>query len=77
MTEIESKCDFRVSIPLTFVGWDDTGPIGEIIEWVNELVSWDDSKYFMRYRSGTTETYYLDVWFEEEQHAMWCSLRWL
>ncbi len=70
------KYNFKVSVPLTPGGLSLVAQQVEVIsEWVDELVSWDRNKRFMNYVDSHPRPR-LDIWFEEEHHAMWCSLRW-
>jgi hypothetical protein len=41
-------------------------------EWIEQLVGWDNSQYNIQYKSLG----YINVWFKEEKHAIFCSLRW-
>lgn len=44
-----------------------------IREWVCELVGWDETKFKIRYL-GSSDS--LNIWFDDEKHAMLCALRW-
>ena len=45
-----------------------------IMEWVNELVEWDKSRFEVSYSSQGNG---LTIWFRDEQDAVFCQLRWL
>lgn len=47
--------------------------IADIRDWILELVGWDKDKFYIRYLSATE---CLDIWFEEERHAVACALKW-
>ena len=47
--------------------------IADIRDWILELVEWNKDKFYIRYLSATER---LDIWFEEERHAVACALRW-
>jgi hypothetical protein len=45
----------------------------EMKEWLDELVEWDERKYKMHFHSSGNK---LIIWFEEQEHAIMCKLRW-
>lgn len=44
-----------------------------IRDWVMELVGYDETLFDMKYMSDGE---YLNIWFDDEKHAMVCQLRW-
>jgi hypothetical protein len=44
-----------------------------IRQWINELVGYDETKFEMRYMSSGD---CIKIWFDDEKHAMLCTLRW-
>lgn len=47
--------------------------IQEMKEWIDELVEWDKSKYSFNFHASGAK---LVIWFEEQEHAIMCKLRW-
>ena len=47
--------------------------VADIRDWIFELVEWNKDKFYIRYLSATEQ---LDIWFEEERHAVACALKW-
>ena len=47
--------------------------VREMKEWLDELVEWDKSKYSLTFHSSGAR---LVIWFEEDEHAIMCKLRW-
>jgi len=76
MVIIESMTH-KAIIPLqTSNMWDVESRILEIQgirEWIERLVEWDTSQFTIHYRTNGKE---LIVWFEQEEHALMCTLRW-
>jgi hypothetical protein len=71
----------NVHIPLKAPGLfnvrDRLKEITEIREWIKELVAWDETQF----KITTLSTYpakepKLIVWFEQDEHATLCMLRW-
>jgi hypothetical protein len=47
--------------------------IREIKEWLDELTEWQEDKYSMKVHFQGRK---LAVWFEDDEHAILCKLRW-
>jgi hypothetical protein len=45
----------------------------EIREWVEKQCAWNSDNYDFNFRSSAG---IIDIWFEHEQDAMLCALRW-
>ena len=48
--------------------------IHAIIEYLDDLTSWQPYMYEIKYLKEHSE---IDVWFKEEQHAVMFALRWV
>ena len=74
---IDPAFDHRVKIPFRTVSiFDVVGRINEIKqvrEWIDELVEWQLDQYEINIVRTENR---IDVWFREERHAIWCTLRW-
>lgn len=77
-TEVVVKREHRVQIKLrTKSIWDiesRVNEVGEIRDWIREQCGWDPDSYEVKFRSMDS---ILDVWFEHEEDAVMCTLRWL
>ena len=73
---IDPAFDHRVKIPFKTTRFDVVGRIielNQLREWLDELVEWQPAQYSINiYGSGPI----INVWFREEHHAVWCTLRW-
>lgn len=73
---MNDELDFKVSIKLKtndiFDVESRTAEVREIHEWIEQLVRWDSTQYRLRYKTLG----YINVWFKQEKHAIFCSLRW-
>lgn len=48
--------------------------IRDIRDWVNEQCGWQKDRFEIKIHSqGAT----MDIWFEEESHAVACALKWV
>jgi hypothetical protein len=47
--------------------------VAQIRVWLDELTDWQPDAYSMKYY---TKDNVIDVWFEQEQHAVACALKW-
>lgn len=71
------KRQHRVRIKLRTTDiWDLQSRVDEIREirdWVNEQCGWVEDRFEIKiHQQGST----MDVWFEEHEDAVMCSLRW-
>jgi hypothetical protein len=71
------KREHRVKIKLQTTNiWDlnsRVNEVGTIREWVKEQCNWDEERFEIKFHSMASV---LDIWFENEQDAMMCALRW-
>jgi hypothetical protein len=47
--------------------------LAEVREWISELVSWNEKMFAITYRGSEQK---IIVWFEKDEHATLCALRW-
>lgn len=58
--------------------WSIDERVSEVIQiraWLDELTDWQPDAYTMKYYDNNDNPV-IDVWFEHEQQAVACSLRW-
>jgi hypothetical protein len=71
------KREYKVRIKLkTNNIWDTSSrveEVREIREWVEQQCSWDPDNFEIKFHSMGNV---MDVWFEHEQDAVMCTLRW-
>jgi hypothetical protein len=48
--------------------------LNEIREWINELVLWKLEMFSISYHGSGQK---IIVWFENDEHAAFCALRWV
>jgi len=70
--------NYKVNVKLRTTNlFDIESRINEVLvirEWVEQLVEYNEDLFEIRYRSSGES---LDIWFEEEKHALMCELRWV
>lgn len=47
--------------------------INQLRVWLDELTEWQPDSYTMRFHSSGQR---VQVWFEDDEHAILCKLRW-
>ena len=71
------KRQYRVKIKLQTTNiWDLNSRIVEVStigKWVQKQCNWDEERFEIKVHSMASV---LDIWFEDEQDAMMCALRW-
>lgn len=51
--------------------------VGQVRVWLDELTDWQPEAYSMRYyHSHPEHGCVVEVWFEQEHHAVACAVRW-
>lgn len=66
----------NVQIDLKSSSFNLAGRIEEVMairEWITELVCWDESLFKISFHSSKSAVI---VWFENDEHATMCALRW-
>lgn len=65
----------RIKLRTNYI-WDIDSRVDEIREirdWVNEQCGWIEDRFEIKIHSQGA---IMDIWFEEERHAIMCTLRW-
>lgn len=74
---MNDKCLHRVPIKLKTQNiWDTESRLIEINQlrvWLDEITEWQPDMYELRYHSSQSRC---TAWFEKEEHAVICALRW-